>query len=107
MPDHSDEHMQRLAGISASRRRASKIARLIDTAPPLEVDQVSNLHTLLDSRVVESGAGAAVAAAGTNAQGKQTQLDEVVKQIVDAAPPLTAEQRDRLAVLLREAGVPS
>ncbi|HEU0102277.1 MAG TPA: hypothetical protein VFR07_08145 [Mycobacteriales bacterium] len=28
-------------------------------------------------------------------------VDEYVERLVDAAPPLTAEQRDRLAVLLR------
>ena len=35
------------------------------------------------------------------AQDKQTQVDKHVQRIVDAAPPLTAEQRDRLALLLR------
>lgn len=28
-------------------------------------------------------------------------LDEHIRRVVDAAPPLTREQRDRLAVLLR------
>jgi hypothetical protein len=29
-------------------------------------------------------------------------LDEYIRRTVDAAPPLTSEQRDRLAVLLRD-----
>ncbi len=33
-----------------------------------------------------------------------TDIESAVRRIVDAAPPLTAEQRDRLAVLLRGAG---
>ncbi len=31
-------------------------------------------------------------------------IDAYVQRIVDAAPPLSAEQRDRLAVLLGRAG---
>lgn len=107
MSNHTDEHMQRLAGISASRRRASKIGRLIDTAPPLEVDQVSDLHTRLDSRVVDEGAATTPAAPDATVQDKHIQLDEVVRQIVDAAPPLDPATRDRLAQLLRGAGTTS
>ena len=33
-----------------------------------------------------------------------SRLDVYVQRIVDAAPPLSVEQRDRLAVLLRGAG---
>jgi hypothetical protein len=29
------------------------------------------------------------------------QLEDYIRQVVDAAPPLTAEQRDKLALLLR------
>ena len=29
-------------------------------------------------------------------------LEEHIRRVVDAAPPLTAEQRDRLALLLRD-----
>ena len=32
---------------------------------------------------------------------RAAELEEHVRRIVDAAPPLTAEQRDRLAALLR------
>ena len=56
MPNQTPEHMQRLAGISASRRRATKIAHLIDTAPPLEADQVRHLCALLNSRMAAGGA---------------------------------------------------
>ncbi len=31
-------------------------------------------------------------------------MADVIRRVVDAAPPLTAEQRDRLAVLLRGPG---
>lgn len=34
---------------------------------------------------------------------KQAEVDAYVHRLVDAAPPLTPEQRDRLAVLLRGA----
>jgi hypothetical protein len=34
-------------------------------------------------------------------QLKAERLEEYISRVVDAAPPLTAEQRDRLAVLLR------
>lgn len=33
-------------------------------------------------------------------------LADCIRETVDAAPPLTAEQRDRLALLLRPAPVP-
>jgi len=33
------------------------------------------------------------------------EMADVIRRVVDAAPLLTAEQRDRLAVLLRGAGV--
>jgi len=33
--------------------------------------------------------------------GYETDLDAYIQQLVDAAPPLTAEQRDTLALLLR------
>ncbi len=56
MPDHSPDHMRRLSGLSASRRRAAKIARLIETSPPLERDQVLRLCTLLNGRVAAGGA---------------------------------------------------
>lgn len=56
MPNQTPEHMQRLAVISASRRRATKIAHLIDTAPPLEAEQVRYLCALLNTRVAAGGA---------------------------------------------------
>jgi hypothetical protein len=34
-------------------------------------------------------------------QFKADQLEAHIKRVVDAAPPLTSEQRDRLALLLR------
>ena len=33
--------------------------------------------------------------------GRVTRLEDHIRRVVDAAPPLTAEQRDRLALLLR------
>jgi hypothetical protein len=33
--------------------------------------------------------------------GAETDLDAYIRKLVDAAPPLTAEQRDTLALLLR------
>lgn len=56
MPNHSPEHMRRLSGVSASRRRATKIARLIESSPPLEADLVRQLCAQLNSRVIEGGA---------------------------------------------------
>lgn len=55
MPNHSPEHMRRLSGVSASRRRADKIARLIESAPPIEADQVTYLCALLNARVAVGG----------------------------------------------------
>ncbi len=56
MANHSPEHMRRLSGVSAARRRAAKLTRLIETAPPLEAEQVASLCALLTSRVAASGA---------------------------------------------------
>ncbi len=36
---------------------------------------------------------------------KADRLSQHIRRVVDSAPPLTAEQRERLAVLLRGAGV--
>ena len=33
--------------------------------------------------------------------GRVTRLEDHIRRVVDAAPPLTADQRDRLALLLR------
>lgn len=38
--------------------------------------------------------------AGRDAEQRR-RIDEHIKRIVDAAPPLTSDQRDRLALLLR------
>lgn len=38
---------------------------------------------------------------------RAARLEEHIRRTVDAAPPLTAEQRDRLAVLLRGQSVPA
>lgn len=56
MPNHSPQHMRRLASISASRRRATKIAHLIETSPPLEVERVRYLCALLNGRAADGGA---------------------------------------------------
>lgn len=37
-------------------------------------------------------------------QLKAERLEDYIKRTVDAAPPLTADQRDRLALLLRGGG---
>lgn len=55
MPDHTPEHLQRMAEMSAARRRAEKIASLLATAPRLEAGQVQRLHHLLEERIVSSG----------------------------------------------------
>ncbi len=47
MSKHTDQHMQLLSGLSASSRRATKIAKLIETAPPLEAEQIRKLSELL------------------------------------------------------------
>jgi len=44
------------------------------------------------------------ATANAVAQDKQAELDRYIQELVDAAPKLNAEQRDRLAVLLRGTG---
>lgn len=38
---------------------------------------------------------------------KADRLEEYIRRVVDSAPPLSPEQRDRLALLLREAGMVS
>jgi hypothetical protein len=38
---------------------------------------------------------------------RAAELEEHVRRIVDAAPPLTAEQRDRIAALLRAPATPA
>lgn len=35
--------------------------------------------------------------------GRQARFQDYIARVVDAAPPLSAEQRDRLAILLRTA----
>ena len=37
-------------------------------------------------------------------QLKAERLEDYIERVVNAAPPLTAEQRDRIAALLRPAG---
>lgn len=51
MPLHTPEHMRRLTAASASQRRAAKIARLIDSSPPLDRTQVVKLCALLQTRI--------------------------------------------------------
>jgi hypothetical protein len=41
------------------------------------------------------------------AAGSSIKIETYIRQLVDATPPLSAEQHDRLAVLLRGAGVPT
>lgn len=55
MPNHTPQHMRRLSRESAAKRRASQLARLITTCPPLTEVQVAALHALLDERVATSG----------------------------------------------------
>lgn len=38
-------------------------------------------------------------------QLKSERLEDYIRRVVDEAPPLTAEQRDRLALLLRPAPI--
>ena len=38
---------------------------------------------------------------GRTAEDRESGLDAYIKELVDAAPPLTSEQRDTLALLLR------
>jgi len=38
---------------------------------------------------------------GHTAKDRESDLDAYIKELVDAAPPLTREQRDTLALLLR------
>ena len=38
---------------------------------------------------------------GHTAKDRESGLDAYIKELVDAAPPLTSEQRDTLALLLR------
>ncbi len=38
---------------------------------------------------------------GRTAEDRDSGLDACIKELVDAAPPLTSEQRDTLALLLR------
>ena len=38
---------------------------------------------------------------GHTAEDRESGLDAYIKELVDAAPPLTSEQRDTLALLLR------
>ncbi len=57
MPNHSPDHMRRITGASAAKRRATKLARLIETSPPLHCEQVAQLcAALLDVQVDEEAA---------------------------------------------------
>ena len=57
MPNHSPDHMRRITGASAAKRRATKLARLIETSPPLHREQVAQLcAALLDVQVDEEAA---------------------------------------------------
>ncbi len=56
MPDHSPEHMARLARESAAKRRADKLARLITSAPRLSEAQARRLHALIDTRAAGGAA---------------------------------------------------
>ncbi len=51
MPNHSPEHMARLARESAAQRRTDKLARLIASSPSLSTAQADRLRLLLDKRV--------------------------------------------------------
>lgn len=51
MPDHSPDHMARLARASAAQRRADKVARLIASAPLLSEAQAARLRSLLEEHV--------------------------------------------------------
>ncbi len=105
MPNHSPDHMRRITGASAAKRRATKLTRLIETSPPLHHEQVAQLcAALLDVQVDEEAARMRREqsnAAATTKPPRQPNLEFRIQQIVDFAPPLTPEQRDRLAVLLR------
>lgn len=56
MPNHTPEHIRKLASASASHRRAAKSARLINTAPPMDGKLVTQLCALLNARVADGGA---------------------------------------------------
>ncbi len=56
MPDHSPEHMARLAQASAAQRRTDKLARLIASSPQLSEAQARRLHALIKARAAGGGA---------------------------------------------------
>lgn len=51
MPNHTPDHMARLARASAAQRRADKVARLIVSAPPFSEAQAARLRSLLEERI--------------------------------------------------------
>ncbi len=56
MPDHSPQHMARLARESAAKRRADKIAQLLVSSPPLNEVQGQRLQALLEARIADGAA---------------------------------------------------
>lgn len=48
MPNHSSEHMAMLSKESAAKRRATKLAQLILTSPPLSRAETCRLQALLE-----------------------------------------------------------
>lgn len=55
MPNHSPEHLARMTGQSAAKRRADKLARLIASSPPLSEAEGRRLQSLLETRLVPDG----------------------------------------------------
>jgi len=49
MSNHDQAHMGHMTKASVAARRAAKIRRLVETAPPLRPDQLALLHRLLDA----------------------------------------------------------
>jgi hypothetical protein len=56
------------------------------------------------SIAAHSRAGNHAAADAARRRLKAVKAEEYIRHLVDSAPPLTPEQRDRLAVLLRRGG---
>lgn len=55
MPNHSPEHMAMLSRESAAKRRATKLAQLIRTAPPLSKAETCRLQALLEELAADAG----------------------------------------------------
>src|SRR3954467_1993787 len=91
------------AGVTPARVSAIAPERRLLTVTGIRPPPVAVTHGRAMTVAEERGLPAVDRATDNARQAEQ--LEEHIRRVVDAAPPLTAEQRDRLALLLRRRDV--